>query len=584
MAGEHDELMIDFVNEINQMLDEVETGDKGVSDDPDALAGSFRLFHSIKGGSGFLGLDRLARVAAAAESHIGRIQSGNLQPGPETGELIDRCLRYFRRAIKVILVAGDDTGLEQDTRELLDWIRERTGIDQADASGQSDRQGLDSFLRETEELLRYAEQEFVLWEDTIADEERLLTLYRVLHRLGTNYRFYGYHDLVRLSEAMERLLDRAISGEVFRGEYPEKPFLRAIDVMIALLEPLSLGDDGEVADLDHLITDLENTMREPLGELLVKAGLVEPDVVDRALETQRRDRSRSETPRRLGEVLVEMGEVTPDQVNRALSVQEKSSPPEKIDRDRQQRLAAADTLLSGEKEREGQSHLARIRILAAALRQALDHHADELPPIVRQTGEELVAAVRGLDRTTLGPLVPRLARLVHDLAERTGKRVRFQVVGDDVELEFSLLERLTEPLCHLLRNSVDHGIETPLERQAAGKEPRGRLILSLLRKSDGIWISVEDDGRGLDIDTITRKALEHELIDEQDIPLDGRQIAALIFRLGFTTAERVTETSGRGIGMDLVKKTVKSLGGHVNVQSRPGRGMRITLRLPVDAG
>lgn len=176
----------------------------------------------------------------------------------------------------------------------------------------------------------------------------------------------------------------------------------------------------------------------------------------------------------------------------------------------------------------------------------------------------------------------RLPRLVRDVAQGSGKQVDTELEGDDVRIDKSMVEALLEPLMHLVRNSVDHGIEAPALRLSAGKSERGRIIIRANQHAGLLEIDIEDDGAGLDIDRIRRKALSSGMRTDQQIQAMSKDdLIALVFEPGFSTAEQVTEVSGRGVGMDVVRNRVQHLGGTIAVESEVGRGTRFRLRLPL---
>jgi two-component system, chemotaxis family, sensor kinase CheA len=177
-------------------------------------------------------------------------------------------------------------------------------------------------------------------------------------------------------------------------------------------------------------------------------------------------------------------------------------------------------------------------------------------------------------------LIARFRRLIHSLSESLGKPVAFVVVGEETELDKTMIEKLADPLVHILRNALDHGMETAQERQAAGKSGEGRIELSAIHAGGEVLIRVRDDGRGMNVDRIRAKAVERGLI-APDAQLTDSQIFALIFEPGFSTAEVVTELSGRGVGMDVVRRTIEGMRGSIDVDSRPGYGTSVTLRLPL---
>jgi len=181
----------------------------------------------------------------------------------------------------------------------------------------------------------------------------------------------------------------------------------------------------------------------------------------------------------------------------------------------------------------------------------------------------------------VGQVFDRFPRLVRDVARSLGKQVRFDVRGKDIELDRSMLDEIGDPVMHLLRNALDHGIETPERRTAAGKQPEGRLTLDTLRDRSAVVIRVEDDGRGIDRDRVIRKARERGLIEPGRTELTDDEVVRLITQAGFSTADQVTDISGRGVGMDVVVARLRALGGSVDVRSVPGGGTSVTMRLPL---
>jgi two-component system chemotaxis sensor kinase CheA len=186
----------------------------------------------------------------------------------------------------------------------------------------------------------------------------------------------------------------------------------------------------------------------------------------------------------------------------------------------------------------------------------------------------------GLRMVTVGPLFQRMGRLLRDLSRKTGKQVELVTSGERTELDRQIVEDLADPLMHMLRNSIDHGLETPAERVAAGKNPTGKVRLAARHHAGQILIEVGDDGRGLNREKILKKASEKGLLTSEP-QLSESEILNLIFEPGFSTAERVTAVSGRGVGLDVVKRNIGKLRGRVEVASTPGQGTVFVLKLPL---
>lgn len=191
----------------------------------------------------------------------------------------------------------------------------------------------------------------------------------------------------------------------------------------------------------------------------------------------------------------------------------------------------------------------------------------------------LQEAVMSVRMMPVGTVFSRFPRMVRDLAGKLGKQVRFEMSGEATELDKGLIERLADPLTHLVRNAVDHGIESPERRRAAGKPAEGTLHLAARHESGQVVLEIRDDGAGLDRERIVAKAIDRGLI--QEAPATDAEVWQLIFEPGFSTAEQVTDVSGRGVGMDVVRKNITSLSGRMEIDSQAGKGTRLTLRLPL---
>lgn len=207
---------------------------------------------------------------------------------------------------------------------------------------------------------------------------------------------------------------------------------------------------------------------------------------------------------------------------------------------------------------------------------AMSRKLDELDKITR----ELQQMATSLRMVPLRAVFRRMARLVYDLATKAGKNVEFVTAGEDTELDKTVVERIEDPLVHALRNAIDHGIESPAERKAAGKPEVARVELAAFHSGGVIHIELRDDGRGIDRGRVTAKASADGLIDA-DATLDGRSLLDVLCTAGFSTAEKVTDVSGRGVGMDVVRRTVEELRGRLDVASEPGVGTTFSVRLPV---
>ena len=219
----------------------------------------------------------------------------------------------------------------------------------------------------------------------------------------------------------------------------------------------------------------------------------------------------------------------------------------------------------------------RMRRLAGAAEPELADSIDQAARLIGELQDEIMQA----RMAPVWQVFDRFPRLVRDAARSLGKRVDFVIEGKEIELDRSMLDEIGDPLVHLLRNSLDHGIESPAERRAAGKPETGTLRLSAARERSRIVIRVEDDGRGIQRDKVLAKALANGLVTAEEARgMSDDDVARLITRPGFSTAETVTDVSGRGVGLDVVATRVRALGGMLEIATQPGQGTSMTLQLP----
>jgi len=223
----------------------------------------------------------------------------------------------------------------------------------------------------------------------------------------------------------------------------------------------------------------------------------------------------------------------------------------------------------------------RIKLRRAVEEGNLDDASENLNELDKISAS-LQNTVMDMRLIPLKKVVGKFPRLVRDLARDLDKEVSFEIEGEDIELDRTILTEISDPLMHILRNSVDHGIEPPAEREAAGKPREGTILLRATRERDHVIIEVKDDGKGLDVDGIREQAIESGVRSEEELDaMEEGDIYDLVFHPGFSTKEEVTDTSGRGVGMDVVHDTVTQLDGSVSVDSTPGEGTTVSLRLPV---
>ena len=283
----------------------------------------------------------------------------------------------------------------------------------------------------------------------------------------------------------------------------------------------------------------------------------------------------------MGEILVEQHAATPQQISQALQKQQDNAAHAKkgtetasirVDTDKIDKLInlVGELVIT-------QSMLSDLG--ARFEMRQLPVLLERMAQLERNT-REIQERVMGIRMLPIGTAFSRFPRLVRDLSAKAGKKIQLVLSGEETELDKTVIESIGDPLTHLVRNSADHGLEPPEERLDNNKPELGTIRLNAFHEGGNICITVEDDGRGLNRDKILAKAIKQGLITEHDKIADD-QIWPLIFRPGFSTAEKVTDVSGRGVGMDVVKRNIEGLGGTVNIKSTAGQGTVFTLKLPL---
>jgi two-component system chemotaxis sensor kinase CheA len=369
-------------------------------------------------------------------------------------------------------------------------------------------------------------------------------------------------------DAVRQMLSQIEIG----GQEGERDDSALIATLTSFQQPLKAPAKIEVAQVLSSASEA-GTLPASIGDILMQTAGVTPAEILLATEKQREG-----DPRRLGEILVEQGSAQPSDIVDAKRIQQTS----------RAYAAASDStirvdvgLLDKVMNLVGELVLARNQVLQFASRM---QDASFLAAWQRLNliTTELQAGVMKTRMQPIGNIWGQFPRTVRDVALGCGKQVNIEMEGKETELDKTIIEAIKDPLTHLVRNSVDHGIEPPQDRVQAGKAPAGRLILRAFHEGGQVNIEISDDGAGLNPERIRQKAVERHLITaEQAARMPEREIFNLIFLPGFSTAEKVTNVSGRGVGMDVVKTNVEKIGGTVDLQSSTGLGTTVRIKIPL---
>jgi two-component system chemotaxis sensor kinase CheA len=450
---------------------------------------------------------------------------------------------------------------------------------------------LGDFLQEGEDNLSKADQTLTSVERNGPDPEAVNLLFRIFHSIKGVAASLDLQEITALSHTTETMMNLVRQGSLaLKGGVLDLLFdvTRLLGVMLGRvrqaidrgaplapspempalrrrIEAVIRGEPPEEPDLPDVPPGV------PLGKILSETlKVVSPEVVDQALAAQR------ETGRKLGEELVARGAVEPKQVAQALRLQEAAAEGAAVTRLRETikvDLARVDHLVE---------MIGELVIVEAMVINDPDILALSSPRVRNYLGQ-LAKITRDLQDVGLRMrMVPvrsvfqKMARVVRDLSRQSGKQVQLVISGEGAEMDRSMVEQISDPLVHMIRNAVDHGLEPATERLQAGKPPMGTIRLSAYHEGGSIVIEVADDGRGLDREAILRKALSLGLVREGE-PLSDGEVYNLIFTPGFSTANKVTEISGRGVGMDVLRRNVEQMRGRVLISTE--RGVHTTFKI-----
>lgn len=401
---------------------------------------------------------------------------------------------------------------------------------------------LQSFREETEECLAQMEQSLLALETHPEDRELISSLFRAAHTIKGNASLLEFNTLARFLHNVEDLLDLCRNQTVVLSQEVINILLQAVDALRQMAKRAADGEEGLLPEHEALSARLAGVAAE------FKAA--ETPAAQESSTSFLPDSTASSTVSRaaIRNLRVDVGKL-----------------------DRMLNLTVEFAIAQGRQRRALEE---KLRVVTGRREVLESHHGLEALFLELQ---ELVMKIR---MVPVGPTFHRFARSVRDTARKSGKLARMLVVGEDVEVDTTILEHIHDPLMHMIRNSVDHGLETPEVRRALGKDPSGKIVLEAFHDSGNIVVQISDDGAGLDHESILQHARSKGIIPE-GARLTESEIHNLIFQPGFSTADKVSELSGRGVGLDVVRRNVNALSGAILVESRKGQGTTFTIRLPL---
>ncbi len=447
------------------------------------------------------------------------------------------------------------------------------------------------FLVESNEGLDQVDCDLVALEKQPDDKELIARIFRAVHTLKGTSGILGFPLLESVTHAGESLLSRIRDGRLPMTPAIASALLSLIDFSRRAIQRVESngsdsGEDGSslVEQLRSLTgvspsigasADVDLYSGQPethrLGEILVEDGHLSQQAVHEALAQQQ-----SGDSRKIGEILVGTGTVVPKAVVQALGTQAdvrsaSSASTIRVD------VAMLDRVMN----LVGELVLARNRTVQFAATSADAGFLSTVQSLNLITAE-LQEGVMKMRMLAIGNVWNKLPRLVRDMAQACGKQVRIEVDGSETELDKTIIEAIKDPLTHIVRNAIDHGIESPEERRNAGKPVEGVISLRAFHEGGYVNLNISDDGGGIDVERVKAKALARGLMSSEQLArASEREILPLVFVPGFSTAEKVTNISGRGVGMDVVKTNIEKIGGTVDIHSKVGQGTSLQIKIPL---
>lgn len=640
MGGFDPEIMQDFLTESGELLEELE-GDlvelESAPADPELLNKVFRALHTIKGSASFLDFKDLVEIAHSAENLLNAARAGDVSVDQRVMDLLLESVDLLK--VQFGQIAEGDMNLSPAEPRLIADLHDATsgGPGTAAATTESGSEGLrtapargpfnasvrpldldsskedllDFLVSDVEETLAEVQAKL----DELADEERRArsaeSIAELAAALERNADFFNYSTMRALTHALvsagEAIADRGVEpseqlsvrlkaicnliGEQSKGlgrrEMLDWPLDELIDRVGRLSTPGEDTDVPEAADPDEVIS---------IDGIFNAADPLEPDAQGRATAQALQGPSAEPmpTPTPMPSPKAQAKAVpasNPDLTPAAFLTEQSASAGKKAENKKAEQTIRVEVgRLESLMNLVGELVLQKNRVAALARDIA---GFDSLP---QEKREEFNEAAGELDRTTgdiqvavmrtrmqpLDKLFGRYSRLIRDLAGKTGKKIKLELIGGDTEVDKSVIEELGDPLVHLLRNSADHGLEGPEERAAAGKSPEGTITLAASHEGSHVRILIRDDGLGLSVDRIGAKAVERGMVTEGELAtMSDKDIYRFIMLPGFSTADQVSDLSGRGVGMDVVRTNIEDLKGSIDVESKPGKGTTFIVQIPL---
>lgn len=566
-------LISDFVTESREHLDAIEPDLLGMEEtsdvSPETINRVFRAIHSIKGGAGFLAYDSLKHLSHSMENVLMMLRDGELAINPSITDVLLRGVDKLRAMVDDIQASEGVPCAEElaELKKIIDGARSTEVVaNQADPSSLSIREKLSLLPHDPAEAARIlAHGRFLFIADVIPASD-LAAADTTGAGFAENVTALG--DVLSVGSESEVL--ESLAAALAR----QAPFCFLFSTV---LEPSLIGTALELP---------EEQVVSVTADLL---GAPSPAVSKPKAKSKTKTRTKATPPVAEATLAAPEEAETPAEPEAVVAAEQ---PVVEIPGEvagGQRKTDVADTLrvrvdlLTRLMNSAGELVLARNQLL-----RVLESHSQTIPGLsgVLQNIDHVTTDVQaGIMQTRMQPIgaiFGKFPRVVRDMARTLGKDIAITMEGSEVELDKSILESLSDPMTHIIRNCADHALEPPGERRANGKSPQGTIVLRAYHEGGQVNISIRDDGRGIDPEKVSRKAIEKGIVSREQVArMSTRELVYLVFAPGFSTADVVSDVSGRGVGMDVVRSNIEKLGGTVQLDSVVGQGTTVLLQLPL---
>lgn len=583
MGDVMDDILKIFFEECDELLPELESGLGEISEDEssqETINAIFRAVHSIKGGAASFGLDRLVRFAHVYESALDGLRSGQVEPDQSVIKTFFLAMDVLSDLVAEARHTGDaveNSRIEENVQKLEAIIGQGGEAPQAAAVGETPVP--EDFTPVTVDLGGFDFDEPV--ED--APVSMLTVKFRPhseLYNRGDDAR----NLLLGLKELLPADGTEAMQVACATQDLPPLADLPVDEARLGWTVRLPAGMGGVAEEDVHAVfdwvgdvCDLEMARDESSGPAVPEE---EPAVAEQYPAEDTLPGGVTDAPSiPHDDVPATMPEAEPQAAD-----SRPASQPAKVGRKREQNASIRVDIgrIGMLMDMVGEMVIGQASLESALMRDGALHDQELLKrlAVIKTLTRDIQEAVMAIRAQPVRHVFQRMQRVVREASALAGKDVALVLEGEETEVDRTLIENLTDPLTHMLRNAVDHGVESPEARQAAGKPAQGTILLSARHRSGRILIEIRDDGGGINSQRVLQTAIKRGIVPP-GVSLGENEINELIFAPGFSTAETVSDLSGRGVGMDVVKQAIQNLGGRVTIKSRPGRGTLFTLSLPL---